>query len=183
MNAVEVQPFTEPFSFIQDFSKGKLHERCPGHSIRNVSLNQGRGSSQTAAAVPVPPQVGFVYQRPQHIMSRMAQDYQVLFLEEPALSDSPRIWLESLPQACGVTVLVPHLPLQMQPDQVIAAQRTLLDGFMDAQQFGDLLRWYFTPMSLVFTDHLRAQVTIFDCMDELSAFKDAPPELVEQGKR
>ncbi|PPS25691.1 glycosyltransferase family 1 protein [Pseudomonas amygdali] len=125
---------------------------------------------------------GFVYQRPQHIMSRMAQDYQVLSLEEPALSDSPRIWLESLPQACGVTVLVPHLPLQMQPDQVIAAQRTLLDGFMDAQQFGDLLLWYFTPMSLVFTDHLRAQVTIFDCMDELSAFKDAPPELVEQEK-
>ncbi|PBQ00398.1 glycosyltransferase family 1 protein [Pseudomonas congelans] len=124
----------------------------------------------------------FVYQRPQHIMSRMAQYYQVLFLEEPVLSDSPDIRLEQLPQACGVTVLVPHLPWKMQPDEVITAQRTLLDGFMGAQQFGELLLWYFTPMSLAFTDHLSAQVTIFDCMDELSAFKGAPPELIEQEK-
>ncbi|KAA8697760.1 Uncharacterized protein ALO80_04471 [Pseudomonas caricapapayae] len=123
---------------------------------------------------------GFVYQRPQHIMSRMAQDYQVLFLEEPVLSDSPDVWLESLPQACGVTVMVPHLPLKMPADELITAQRSLLDSFLDAQRFGELLLWYFTPMSLAFTDHLNAQATIFDCMDELSAFKGAPPQLVEQ---
>ncbi|MCF5428883.1 glycosyltransferase family 1 protein, partial [Pseudomonas syringae] len=82
---------------------------------------------------------GFVYQRPQHIMSRMAQDYQVVFLEEPVLSDSPDIRLEQLPQACGVTVLVPHLPRKMQPDEVITAQRALLNRFIDAQHFGELL--------------------------------------------
>lgn len=123
---------------------------------------------------------GFVYQRPQYIMSRMAQDYQVVFLEEPVRSDAFGISLEQRPQACGVTVLVPHLPWQMPPDEVTAAQRRLLNGFIEAQQFGELLLWYFTPMSLAFTDHLNAQVTIFDCMDELSAFKGAPPELVEQ---
>lgn len=125
----------------------------------------------------------FVYQRPQHIMSRMAQDYQVVFLEEPVLSDSPDIRLEQLPQACGVTVLVPHLPWKMQPDEVITAQRTLLDGFMGAQQLGELLLWYFTPMSLAFTDHLSAQVTIFDCMDELSAFKVLRQSLSNRKKR
>jgi glycosyltransferase involved in cell wall biosynthesis len=35
-------------------------------------------------------------------------------------------------------------------------------------------------MSLSFSDHLQPSVTIFDCMDELSAFKGAPPELLQR---
>lgn len=124
---------------------------------------------------------GFVYQRPQHIMSRMAQDYEVLFLEEPVLSDSARVWLERLPQStAGLTVLVPHLPYGMLAPDVTVCQRKLLDDFLETQPFDELLLWYFTPMSLAFTHHLDAQATIFDCMDELSAFKGAPPELVGQ---
>jgi glycosyltransferase involved in cell wall biosynthesis len=38
-------------------------------------------------------------------------------------------------------------------------------------------------MSLSFTEHLKARVTVFDCMDELSAFKGAPPDLVVQEQR
>jgi glycosyltransferase involved in cell wall biosynthesis len=38
-------------------------------------------------------------------------------------------------------------------------------------------------MSLGFTEHLQAKVVIFDCMDELSAFKDAPSALVEMERR
>ncbi|WP_235806575.1 MULTISPECIES: hypothetical protein [Pseudomonas syringae group] len=65
MNAVEVQPFSEPFSFIQDFlEKGRLHERCPENPIQKVSFSQSRGSRQTAAAMPVPPQVGVCVSAP-----------------------------------------------------------------------------------------------------------------------
>ena len=39
---------------------------------------------------------GFVYQRPQHLMSRFARDYQVLFLEEPLFSDRSDAWLEEM---------------------------------------------------------------------------------------
>ncbi|RMO84325.1 hypothetical protein ALQ33_00679 [Pseudomonas syringae pv. philadelphi] len=123
---------------------------------------------------------GFVYQRPQHIMSRLAKDYDVLFFEEPVLSDSPDIWLEQSQQASGVSVLVPHLPQNLPPEAVNAAQRRLIDEMLGERRFSELMLWYFTPMSLAFTDHLTAQVTIFDCMDELSAFKGAPPELVGQ---
>ena len=38
-------------------------------------------------------------------------------------------------------------------------------------------------MALRFSDHLVCDVCVYDCMDELSAFKNAPPELVEMEKR
>ena len=34
--------------------------------------------------------------------------------------------------------------------------------------------WYYTPMARSFTNHLQASAIVYDCMDELSLFKDAP---------
>ena len=122
---------------------------------------------------------GFVYQRPQHVMSRMARDYDVAFFEEPVFDDTTKVWLEQLPQPQGVTLLVPHLPHSLSPEQAAHEQRTLLDAWLHERAPEELILWYFTPMSLAFTDHLWASVTVFDCMDELSAFKGAPPRLRE----
>lgn len=122
---------------------------------------------------------GFVYQRPQHVMSRLARDYDVIFFEEPVGDDASQAWLEHLPQPEGVTVLVPHLPHSLAPEQAAHQQRVLLDAWLHERAPEELILWYFTPMSLSFTDHLWARVTVFDCMDELSAFKGAPPQLRE----
>ena len=70
----------------------------------------------------------------------------------------------------GLTVLVPLLPTGLDEQQVIAAQRQLLDTWLAAHNGGELLLWYWTPMSLAFTDHLQGQVVIYDCMDELAMF-------------
>jgi UDP-galactopyranose mutase len=43
--------------------------------------------------------------------------------------------------------------------------------------------WYYTPMGLTVTERLSPEVVIFDCMDELSAFLGAPPELRELERR
>lgn len=123
---------------------------------------------------------GFVYQRPQHVMSRLAKDYDVLFFEEPVHDAVDQPWLEHTQPADGVTVLVPRLPPGLDRQQTNAAQRRLLDDYLALQAPVPLLLWYFTPMSLDFTAHLEGQVTVFDCMDELSAFKGAPKELVEK---
>lgn len=80
-------------------------------------------------------------------------------------------------------LLVPRLPEGLSEAQAIRAQRELLDGYLDERQVGELLLWYFTPMSLAFTGHLRGRVVIFDCMDELSAFRHAPPALVNMERR
>lgn len=126
---------------------------------------------------------GFVYQRPQHVMSRLAKDYDVLFFEEPLLDDIDNPWLEQIQPTEGVTVLVPRLPACLEYTQTIAAQRELLDAYLAMHAPSQLLLWYFTPMSLDFTAHLEGQVTIFDCMDELSAFKGAPKELLEKERQ
>ncbi|CAG8863682.1 hypothetical protein PS627_00620 [Pseudomonas fluorescens] len=122
---------------------------------------------------------GFVYQRPQHVMSRLARDYDVLFFEEPLFEDTPTPWLESYRGADGVSVLVPRLPHGLDESQINAALRGLLDVRLSQQGSCELLLWYITPMSLAFTRHLQGRVVIFDCMDELSAFKNAPTALLD----
>ncbi|MCU1253055.1 MAG: UDP-galactopyranose mutase [Edaphobacter sp.] len=76
-----------------------------------------------------------------------------------------------------VTVIRPHLREGVDP---VKAQRALLDGFLGAHSLHRFDIWYYTPMALSFSAHLRPEVTIYDCMDELSAFCGAPPELVER---
>jgi glycosyltransferase involved in cell wall biosynthesis len=126
---------------------------------------------------------GFVYQRPQHVMSRLARDYDVIFFEEPVFEDltedraTPR--LDHSQPGPGIEVIVPRLAHGLSEEQIVEAQRQLLDEMLLARGDAELLLWYLTPMSLAFTDHLKGNVTIFDCMDELSAFRGAPVRLVD----
>jgi hypothetical protein len=120
----------------------------------------------------------FVYQRPQHLMSRFARDRRVFYVEEPVFgADEPR--LEIRRQADGVAVVVPHLP-HGEPEQAEAAQRRLVDGLMADEGIGAHVAWFYTPMALGYAGHLQPRVTVFDCMDELSAFRFAPPALRER---
>ena len=59
-------------------------------------------------------------------------------------------------------------------------QRRLLDRLIFEHDIELFLAWYITPMALSFTRQLAPVVTVFDCMDELSAFKGAPRNLIEQ---
>ncbi|GAB3481069.1 glycosyltransferase family 1 protein [Azotobacter salinestris] len=121
----------------------------------------------------------FVYQRPQHLMARFARDWRVLFFEEPMADAGGEPWLESRHEE-GVQVLVPHLPADCRGPAAAAALRRLLDEHLAAQRPRRLILWYYTPMALAYSDHLTAEAVVYDCMDELSAFRGAPPELVER---
>lgn len=121
----------------------------------------------------------FVYQRPQHLMSRFARAYHVLYIEEAVPTEEPAPWLE-VRHEDGLQVLVPHLPAHCHGQAAIDAQRDLLDSHLDAIGASELFAWYYTPMSLPFSKHLEPVLTVYDCMDELSAFHGAPPALVEQ---
>ena len=118
----------------------------------------------------------FVYQRPQHLLSRCAKSRRVFFVEEPVFDDGP-ISIEVTRRDCGVWVAVPHLPAGLPPEKIDAAQQGLLDFLMIKYGIEDYVLWYYTPMALGFTRHLKPAATIYDCMDELSAFKGAPPAL------
>ena len=118
----------------------------------------------------------FVYQRPQHLMTRCAKERRVFFVEEPVFgrTSTPRVEIQAADQ---VTVVVPQLPTGVSDtsDQ----QRQLLDETIRRADVRDFLLWYYTPMALEFTRHLTPRATVYDCMDELSAFKNAPRALRE----
>ena len=122
----------------------------------------------------------FVYQRPQHLMTRFARNYNVLFFEEPVVTQDDHPWLEVRPAENDVQVLVPRLPEGCVGETADRVQKELIDGYLDRLQVSDLLLWFYTPMALAFADHLKPRVTIYDCMDELSAFRGAPPELIQR---
>ena len=123
----------------------------------------------------------FVYQRPQHLLARASRQYRVWFIEEPIWDDELR--MTTCQQTDGLTVLVPHLPHGTSAEDALRLQRQLLDEFMQRERITDFISWYYTPMALLFTDHLKPRLTIYDCMDELSAFWGAPRQLLEQEKR
>jgi UDP-galactopyranose mutase len=117
----------------------------------------------------------FVFQRPQHLLTRCAADCRVYYVEEPFFDAAePRLELE---RAGRVTVVVPHLPAGRSDDENCAAQRRLLDDLLRKEEIDDFVLWYYTPMALGFSDHLEPRAIVYDCMDELSAFAHAPASL------
>jgi UDP-galactopyranose mutase len=122
----------------------------------------------------------FVYQRPQHLLSRFGRERRVFFIEEPVFdAEVPQFEVNNREER--VWVAVPHLPANSwngNASEAIGAElRALIDEFISEQRLDSYLLWYYTPMALPFTRHLDPLLVVYDCMDELSAFKGASPEM------
>ncbi|HEX7177379.1 MAG TPA: glycosyltransferase family 1 protein [Pyrinomonadaceae bacterium] len=119
----------------------------------------------------------FVYQRPQHLLSRCAAGRRVFFVEEPVFDSGP-LRLEVKEREGGVLVCVPHLPEGLTSEVARdAVQQSLIARLFAERAVRDYVLWYYTPMALSYTRHLNPLATVYDCMDELSAFKGASPEM------
>nr|WP_295659435.1 glycosyltransferase [Polymorphobacter sp.] len=119
----------------------------------------------------------FVFQRPQHLLTRAAADYDVIVVEEPIWTDAASPGVELLDREHGIRVIQPTLPHGTPHAAAIDHQRLILDGLVAGTE-GPLTLWYYTPMALPFSRHIEAEVTVFDKMDELSAFANPPPLLL-----
>jgi UDP-galactopyranose mutase len=115
----------------------------------------------------------FVYQRPQHLISRCARERRVFFIEEPTFHRDTQAQLDLRMREGGVCVVVPRLPEGLSEAEITAIQKLLVDELIAECRIRDYVLWYYTPMALPFTRHLKPTVTVYDCMDELSAFKGA----------
>jgi glycosyltransferase involved in cell wall biosynthesis len=120
----------------------------------------------------------FVFQRPQHLMSRFARERQVFYFEE-AVRDAPQPRLEVRDTSLGVRLAVPHLPPDYDEAQSEAALAQMVDELIQAEELQRFVTWYQTPMALPFSRHLSPLAVAYDCMDELSLFRGAPRRLVE----
>ncbi len=122
----------------------------------------------------------FVYQRPQHLMSQASREVTVWFLEEPVWGDELRVEVRT--EGENLFVVVPHIPHGTPFEDVLAYQRRMVDQLLESRQITSFVAWYYTPMALLFSDHLTPTRTVYDCMDELSAFWGAPRELIDLEK-
>ena len=120
----------------------------------------------------------FVYQRPQHLLSRFAKQQRVFVLEEPVFHNAPDKLHINEPVK-NVFIAVPHLQEGTPHEEVLQKQINMVNNLISVMEINNYLAWYYTPMALPFTAHLKPNVIVYDCMDELSAFKFAPPELKE----
>jgi len=121
----------------------------------------------------------FVYQRPQHLLTRLAHHYKVLFVEEP-LFDEAEPHLRTYHPAPNVTVCQPHTPVHapgFHDDQITVLQALLKGQVPDGE---DPVVWFYTPMALPLLATMHPSLVVYDCMDELSAFKNPPKQLLQR---
>lgn len=123
----------------------------------------------------------FVFQRPQHLLTRFSSRLKVDYVEEPvfdAAGTQPRLAISQVSPT--LQVLVPHLPEGISGEEVDLMQRRLIDEYFQDKNLKDFIFWYYTPMALSFTEHLQPALVLYDCMDELSAFMNAPVQLLRR---
>jgi UDP-galactopyranose mutase len=122
----------------------------------------------------------FVFQRPQHLMSRFADTMAVVYWEEPVVigrGEPACLQLRQAEDFPGVRVAVPNLPEGLSMAEAEAALTQLFETFA-ATLRTPVIAWYYTPMMLPFSRRLEAQVVVYDAMDELSKFRFAPDMLL-----
>ncbi|WP_322400431.1 glycosyltransferase [Massilia luteola] len=121
----------------------------------------------------------FVFQRPQHLMTRLAEHYRILFVEEPVY-DEGEAHLKKTAVAPNITVCQPHTGIQapgFHDDQIPTLQTLLADLVPEGER---PVVWFYTPMALPLLQGFDPALVIYDCMDELAAFKNAPKQLLQR---
>jgi glycosyltransferase involved in cell wall biosynthesis len=155
---------------------------------RQPTVNEGESETQPEPA----PIIVFshlswdwVWQRPQQFLSRFARRHRVLFVETYCADvRASQVDLHSVEGHPNVTVLQMRLPASRWEDGAFidAERRRALRATLSRElrgRFDSPLLWFYDPMAVVaFAGKLNERAIVYDCMDELSQFRGAPPELI-----
>src|SRR3954469_719653 len=125
----------------------------------------------------------FVYQRPQHLLSRFAKNANVYFYEEPIFDGTNNNFLSVARPDKNLHVITPHLKSHLNAEEINKTLTSLFDQFMVNFEADNCLFWYYTPMALLFTSKHKPKAIVYDCMDELAAFKFAHSEIANLEKK
>ena len=122
----------------------------------------------------------FVYQRPQHLLGRFSPKFRVFVVEEPVY-DAEVPFLDKVLTKEKIWVITPHLSQGLNDKENISRQQNLLKYMFAEFEIEEYISWFYTPMALDISEALPpAKLIIYDCMDELSAFKNAPASLTKR---
>src|SRR5438046_1107880 len=112
----------------------------------------------------------FVHQRPQHLMTHLAQAAPILFVEEPVFDERPAFAEVKTPHA-NIRVVRPHTPIAAAGfhDDQLPTMQALIRDVLEAEGWSDYIVWFYTPMALPLLHDLQPRGIVYDCMDELAA--------------
>ncbi|HEV8184547.1 MAG TPA: glycosyltransferase [Chthoniobacterales bacterium] len=132
----------------------------------------------------------WVWQRPQQFHSRLSKTHPILFVESPLVSDqlkTSRFTLREISDYPNIIVLQMEMPASRfwaDGAWVDVERRRLVQSVLEGplgRSFENPVQWFYDPMAVTaFLGQMDEQAVIYDCMDELSKFKGAPPELVRR---
>src|SRR3954469_1261352 len=97
----------------------------------------------------------FVFQRPQHLLTRCAQYRRVYFMEEPQFADGILPTLDVSKRDEQLYIIVPRLPHGLSTAEIDSNLKRLVDTLLKERIAGPYMLWYYTPMALRFTRHLK----------------------------
>src|SRR5687768_12262392 len=106
----------------------------------------------------------FVFQRPQHLLTRFADHFRIFYVEEPMFHSEYDHYSEVIHNSIHIIKL--HLKGTPQESDVLKRQKSLLSTLFTKSKINEYILWYYTPMAMAMTEGLKPVVTVFDCMDE-----------------
>lgn len=120
----------------------------------------------------------FVYQRPQHLLSRFSNEHRIFFVEEPVFGDyGPNHKIVDR-KSQNLFVVRPGINDRTPAESVPQLLYMFLLSLMDTYDIDSYMFWYYDPMAIRFTRNFEPLAVVYDCMDELSLFKGAHPSLI-----
>lgn len=171
---------------ITTISRGDLGQDKGNHNIRAIPI----GRPRSAYPIVVHSHLGWdwVWQRPQQFLSRLSERHQILFIEGPTPADvkTASVTLREVSDYPNVIVLQMQMPQSRWSDGAWVDKerrrlvRSVLAGPL-GRNFENPVQWFYDPMAITaFAGHMDEEAIVYDCMDELSQFHGAPPELVRR---
>lgn len=124
----------------------------------------------------------FVYQRPQHLLSRFSKKYRIFYIEEPVIEQRENDFLQVNNPENNIWIITPHFPEGVHNEDLKHREILLLKSFFNDLNLQRYIFWYYTPMAIEIGNAFDPEMIVYDCMDELSNFKFAPPILREREK-
>ncbi len=114
----------------------------------------------------------FVYQRPQHLISRMSKTFKILMVEEPiGFNDAEEFTAE-------ISEINPQLHIMQPKVRSIEDIAKVLPKYVSNTFVA--VGWFYSASFSPILDSMGFGTVVYDCMDELSLFKGAPQSLIDQ---
>ena len=165
--------------------------RRGGRKQTGTAITLHREGASTHFPIIVHSHLGWdwVWQRPQQFHSRLSKTHPILFVEGPIVSEqlrTSRVTLREISDYPNIVVLQMEIPAARWSDGawVDAERRRLVQSVLEGplgRSFENPVQWFYDPMAVTsFLGHMDEAAVVYDCMDELSKFKGAPPELVRR---